>query len=172
MKETVTKEILKKSLDQLKESFDLSLAEPMEIKARVYSKYITFNLNHELFAWPVSNLREVLVNQKIIPIPGRLNALYGVVNHKNQVLPVVNLHHLLGLPSVEVAQTNTLLVTKELETQIAFWVDSLESVLSIVEDDIKPKPISLDKDAEKLVMGEFYNHEVMITLLKPDSLIL
>lgn len=163
---------LQQRIDELRESFDLSVARPIETEARIFTEYIAFKLGHETFAWPTSYIKEMLLNQRIIPIPGRMENLYGVVNYKNQVLPVINLHNFLGLAVMEKIETNILLITTGSQMKIAILIDCLKSVLNVGEDDIKPKPISLDKDAEKLVMGEFYNHEGMITLLKPDSLIL
>lgn len=162
---------LKKRLAQLKESFDLSIARPIETEERVYAKYIAFKLEQEIFAWPVRHLKEILVNQRVIPIPGRMESLYGVINYKNKVLTVTNFHYLLGIPPVEVGQKNTLLITRELPLETALWVDGLKTFLSIAEDEIKSKPISFDKDNSKMIAGEIYSQGLLITILNPNSVV-
>lgn len=166
----ITSEILKKRLDQLKESFDRSVVESIETKAGVYSKYISFNLNNEFFAWPVSNLKEILVNQKILPIPGKLETLYGMLNYKNMVLSVTNLHHLLELTSVEVGEENTLLVSRGLPVETALWVDGLGPVLSIAKGDIKHKPLRLEHVVAEMITGEYYHRGQLIAILNPVSI--
>ncbi len=84
----ITSNNLQQRFDELRESFDLSVARPIETEVKIFTEYIAFKLGHETFAWPTSYIKEMLLNQRIIPIPGRMENLYGVVNYKNQVLPV------------------------------------------------------------------------------------
>ena len=134
------------------------------------TEHIAFTLDQETFAWPAHCLKEILLNQRIIPVPAKTDNLYGVVNYKNQVLPILNLHHLLGLAVKERLETSILLITGDSSVKNAVLVDCLKGVLDIGENDVKPKPASLHSDAAKFISGEFYHHENMITLLNPERL--
>ena len=168
-KETTT-ERLRKELRELKESFDLAILKPFDEHGRKYEKYIAFVLGDEIFAWPVSNLKEVVVNRRIISVPGGVDPLRGVINYKNQVLPVTSLHHMLGLPSHETGRENIMMVAGGLSFETAFPVDRLTAVLSIAKEDIKPKPLSLDHDTAAIITGELIQNDRIITILDPGSI--
>ncbi len=170
MSKESTTERLRKELRELKESFDLAILKPFDEHGRKYEKYIAFALGDETFAWPVSNLKEVVVNRRITPAPGAGDALRGVINYKNQVLPVTSLHHMLGLPSGETGRENIMMVAGGLSFETAFPVDRLIAVLSIAREDIKPKPLSLDQDAAAIIAGELIENDRIITILDPASI--
>jgi len=164
-------ENLQMILAQLRESFDATVAEPIETDDRVYRQYIDIGLGGEIYAWPANYIREILIHQKVIPIPGKVDALGGVVNYRNQVISIIDLHHLLGLGPAELSERNTLLVTRGLKTDFAVLVDGLEAVLSRTNDDIRPKPVSLDEGGKKIVEGEFYHQGTMTTIINPEMII-
>ncbi len=162
-----TTELLEKELRELKESFDLALIKPFDTEAKTYLKYIAFALDDELFAWPVANLKEIVMNRKIVPIPGTGDNLHGAVNYKNQVLPITNLRYYLGLRLDEPGRANTLMVVKDLAFETAFPVDRLEGILVVDEQCVKPKPVSLDQDIAAMITGEIVHDGRMIALLNP-----
>ncbi len=139
-------ESLKNKLESLKNSFDLSISEPIETSVKEYNTYLSFQLDNECFAWPVIHLTEVLINQRIILIPASVKTIYGVINYKNQVIPVMNLHQALGIKHKKPGEQNIILVTKGVSFQFAFSVDALKNILSLEIDDIKSKPLSLNPE--------------------------
>ncbi len=166
-----TYDTLRQRLQQLRESFDASVSEPISEDAGVYKKYVAFKLGRELFAWPASQISEIGVDKKIIPIPGNMVELYGVLNHKNRVLSVLNLHRMLGLESVKAAKRGTILVSRGLAVDLAVLVDGLKAVLTRADGDIAPKPFSIDQGTAGLIVGEFYYRGEMITILNPLKMI-
>ncbi len=162
---------LRQKLQELRDSFDASVSDPIERDARIYRKYIIFMLGRELFAWPASHISKIGIDKKIIPIPGKMKGLYGVLNYKNRVLSVINLHQMLGLDSVKAGKGTTILVSRGLDVDVAVLVDGLKVVLSRSDDDIKPKPFSFGQSAGELIAGEFYHRGEMITILNPINII-
>lgn len=163
-------ELLEKELRQLKESFDRALLKPFRTETKTSARYIGFALDDELFGWPVANLREIVVNRNVVPIPGGGGALCGAINYKNQVLPVTSLRYHLGLRLLEPGHANTLMVTKGLAFETAFPVDSLEGILLVDEHGVKPKPVSLDQDVAAMITGEILHNGRMIALLNPGMI--
>jgi len=156
---------LEERLHLLTKSFDELIAEPIDTTTEAFKKYITFSLGQECFALLLSDIKEILVNQRIIPVPVQDSAIHGVVNYKNEILPVINLHHLLGLISTEAGKTNALLLTRGLPAEAALLAEEIVAILAIPDDAIKPKPICLDQNCEKMIVGEFYHQGRLITLL-------
>ncbi len=169
------KDSLHNKLKQLKDSFDLSISAGVDNQKRDGRRFLTFNIHNESFAWPVKYLKEVLTNQKIIPIPEKQEKLCGIINYKNQVLAVFNLSSVLALPLAAIKTKhgkyqNTVLVTKGLGQDISIVVDALSSILFIFEDEIKPRPACIKTETAELVAGQIYRKEQLITILNPIAL--
>jgi chemotaxis signal transduction protein len=154
---------------RLKENFDRTIAQPIEVKPRDRTKYLVFRLKEEFFAWPAANLKEIVFDLPIVALPGRLDRFYGIVNYKNNVLPVVNLHHHLNLASEKSEKSHILLITKALAADSALLVDGLILVAPVANDRIRPKPISIEAETAHMICGEFYHKEQMVTILNPEA---
>jgi chemotaxis signal transduction protein len=170
---------LQDKLKQLKDSFDLSVSKPIENQKRDGAKFLTFDIHNESFAWPLKNLKEILINQKIIPIPARQTMLCGIINYKNQVQSVLNLSMLLGLPKTKIGtdiktkqgkEYNTVLVTRSLAQDMSIIVDRLGLILFIAWDEIKPKPVAIKSELSDLIDGQIYRKKQLITILNPNAI--
>ncbi len=170
MKAKPTIRSLKSELGELRRSFDVAVSEPFETRDRSDIKYIAFVIDEELFAWPVGNLREITINRRIVPVPGGDLSVCGAFNYQNQVLPVIDIRHILGLPSRSTRLANILMVTKGLPFETAFAVDRLSAHLSINEADIKSGAVSLDRDIAGIIIGEVFHNGRMVALLNPASI--
>jgi len=171
MKKRITTLNIKKELESLKKSFDLDQTKPFEYESKNLFKYIVFHISQEQYAWPLSNLKEIVLKQIVVPIPGKCDSLCGVFNYRNQVMPVVNIYNILGLGAVDMEKENILLVTKDLPIESAIPVDNLVSMISIAESDIKPRPISLSSEIASLIKGQVIFDNQFISILYPEAFI-
>jgi chemotaxis signal transduction protein len=171
MKKRITTLSLKKELKYLKQNFDINQTKPFEYESIHLFKYIVFHISQERYAWPLSNLKEIVLKQIVVPIPGKCESLCGVFNYRNQVMPVINIYYLLGLGAIDMENENILMVTKGLPIAMAIPVDSLVSMISIAESDIKPRPISLSSEIASLIKGEVIVNNQFISILYPDAFI-
>ncbi len=97
---------------RLKETFDRAIAKPIASKPGNRTQYLVFKLEQEYFAWPAANLEEIILNRRIVALPCRQERFYGIVNYKNDVLPVISLHSHLNFAS-EKPQKGRILLIKE-----------------------------------------------------------
>ena len=171
MKKRITTLNIKKELESLKKSFDLDQTKPFEYESKNLFKYIVFHISQEQYAWPLSYLKEIVLKQIVVPIPGKCDSLCGVFNYRNQVMPVVNIYNILGLGAVDMEKENILLVTKDLPIESAIPVDNLVSMISIAESDIKPRPISLSSEIASLIKGQVIFDNQFISILYPEAFI-
>jgi chemotaxis signal transduction protein len=155
------------SLRELKAAFDRATAKPVETRPTDRVNHLVFELGREWFAWPVANLSRIVVNRRIVALPGRQKDLYGVMNYKNKVLAVANLHHRLNLNAIDPDEINILLISKGLAVETAIAVDRLVSIAPVANSAIAPKPISLESEAAQMIAGEFRHRGQMVTMLNP-----
>jgi len=171
MKKSITTSSLINELESLRKSFDFDQTKPFEYELKNLLKYIIFYISQEQYAWPLSNLKEIVLKQIVVPIPGKCESLCGVFNYRNQVMPVIDTYYLLGLGTVDMEKENILMVTKGLPIESAIPVDRLVSMISIPESDIKPRPISLSSEIASLIKGEVIVDNQLISILYPDAFI-
>jgi chemotaxis signal transduction protein len=156
-------------LRELKEAFDQATAKPVETRPTDRVNYLVFELGREWFAWPVANLTQIVLDRRIVALPGRQKDLYGVMNYKNKVLAVANLHHRLNLNSIDPDKINILLISKGLAVETAIAVDRLVSMAPVPTGAIAPKPISLESETAQIIAGEFHHRGQMVTVLNPGG---
>jgi chemotaxis signal transduction protein len=160
-------EVLRGRLGELKEGFDRAVAEPAPTRQPHRADYLVFELGREWFAWPVVNLARIVVNRRIVTLPGRQDDLYGVMTYQNRVLAVANLHHRLNLGSMKPERIHTLLISKGLPEDTAIAVERLVAIAPVATSEMAPRPISLASDTAQMIDGEFYHQGRMVTLLNP-----
>jgi len=106
--------------------------------------YMTFKLGNELFAIPVTHVREVLELTAITTVPGAPEYMRGLVNVRGKAIPVVDLRLRFGLPAA--ADTvNSRIVVMELELDgegviVGGLADSVQEVIEIEPSQTQPPP--------------------------------
>lgn len=158
---------LQQQLHHLKDTFDAAVTQKIQMDTRVYTTHIIFKLANECYAWPIANVKEIVVNRNIIPIPGKTDLLHGVINYKNRILSIMNLYHRLRLPYIKSPRQNIIILTKRLPIAIGFRVDQLITILDVFDENIKLKPISLDPYVSEIIIGETLHGNRFITIIDP-----
>ena len=107
-------------------------------------QYLTFKLDHEVFALDVATVREVLDFTTVTKIPRTPEFMRGVINLRGSVVPVVDLRLAFGM-SATTKTVNTCIIVMEvrLEGELAVvgaLADSVEEVIDLEPDQIEPAP--------------------------------
>src|SRR5579872_4086347 len=107
-------------------------------------QYLTFKLDHEVFALDVATVREVLDFTTVTKIPRTPEFMRGVINLRGNVVPVVDLRLGFGLTKTE-KTVNTCIIVVEVDlegesTIIGALADSVEEVIDLEPDQIEPAP--------------------------------
>jgi purine-binding chemotaxis protein CheW len=107
-------------------------------------QYLTFKLGNEVFGIDVAKVREILDFTTITEIPRTPEFMSGVINLRGNVVPVVDLRLCFQM-SKTVRTRNTCIVVVEVlleseSTVIGALADSVEEVIDLEPDQIKPAP--------------------------------
>jgi purine-binding chemotaxis protein CheW len=107
-------------------------------------QYLTFKLGNEVFGIDVAKVREILDFTTITEIPRTPEFMSGVINLRGNVVPVVDLRLCFQM-SKTVRTRNTCIVVVEVlleseSTVIGALADSVEEVIDMEPDQIKPAP--------------------------------
>ena len=101
-----------------------------------------FSLGDRLFAVDIMRIREILVPQKLSPLPCASDLLEGVINLRGSVIPVMNMRKRLGMTETGAAPVGKLLIVSLVRQMLALVVDDVMEVISVPVSDIKP-PIQI-----------------------------
>lgn len=101
-----------------------------------------FSLGDKLFAVDIMRIREILVPQKVSPLPSASDVLEGVINLRGSVIPVMNLRKRFGMPVDEGAPVGKVLIVSLVRQLLALVVDDVMEVISVPVAEIKP-PIQM-----------------------------
>ena len=164
-------EINKKNEDlltELKKSFELFVTEESKGTRENTEKYLVFMLGKEPFALPISQLEQVLYDKPVIPVPKAPFSISGIINYKNKILTVTNMHNLLQIPIAKTSRAYILVakdIKKDIKFETAILVDELVNLVAINQEAVKPEISGQKESVARLIKGEFYFKDRLITLL-------
>lgn len=115
-----------------------SLNEKSQVKTNT-QRFLSFSLGHEEFAIPLLCVKEVIAMPDFTPIPQTPSHFLGVINLRGQVISVIDLRTKFGIKA-ESSSESAVIICDLSPLSIGVVVNSVNSVLSLAEEDINPRP--------------------------------
>jgi len=129
-----------------------------------------FSLGDKLFAVDIMRIREIIVPQKLSPLPRASDVLEGVINLRGSVIPVMNMRKRLGMNVVEGSTTGKLLIVSLVGQSLALVVDDVMEVISVPVADIKPPFHVAPGVGMEYIIGVCLSNNRVFMVLDIDSL--
>ena len=131
----------------------------------------SFSLGDKLFAVDIMRIREILVPQKLSPLPCASDLLEGVINLRGSVIPVMNMHKRFGMPVVDGAPVGKLLIVSLVRQLLGLVVDDVLEVISVPVADIKPPIQVVSGIGMEYILGVCLSNNRVLMILDIDSLL-
>lgn len=147
----------------------------MAVESIVEAKqYLTFKLQHELFALDIDKVREVLDFTSITKVPQTPDYMRGVINLRGSVVPVVDLRLKFGMGRTETT-VNTCVIISELKTRgasvvIGAMADAVQEVLDLEPNQIEAAPRIGSKLSSDFIKGMGRHGDQFIIILDIDKI--
>ncbi|MDD2582314.1 MAG: chemotaxis protein CheW [Desulfuromonadaceae bacterium] len=132
---------------------------------------VCFNLGDKLFAVDIMRIREILVPQKLSPLPCDSDLLDGVINLRGTVISVMNMRKRLGMPLAVDASDGNLLIIALPGQLLALAVDNVMEVVSVPVADIKEPVQMASEGGAELLLGVCLSNDSVFMILDIDSLL-
>jgi purine-binding chemotaxis protein CheW len=100
-------------------------------------QFVSFFVEGERFATPMAPVQEIIRVPRVARLPMAPPALLGVANLRGQVLPVLSLRRIFGLPEGDAGEAARALVVN-LGSPVGFVVDRVASVINTEKKDVEP----------------------------------
>mgnify|MGYP003655730054 FL=1 len=134
-------------------------------------QWATFLLAEELYGIDVMQVKEVLRLTEIVPVPGAVHYIVGIINLRGNVITVIDTRSLFGLQPTEPSNDSRIIVI-ELEDQvIGMLVDSVAEVIYLRQSEVERTPNVGTDESSKFIQGVSYHNDELIILLDLNQMI-
>ena len=137
------------------------------------TQYLTFELDHEVFALDITKVREVLDFTSITKVPRTPEFMRGVINLRGSVVPVMDLRLKFGMNKTE-KTVNTCIIIVEVAvdgetTVLGALADSVQEVMDLEPGSIAPAPKIGTKLNTEFIRGMGKRDDRFVIILDIDK---
>lgn len=142
------------------------------VEAGATTDYVTFTVAGQLFGIPVLKVQDILVPEKIAPVPLAPPEVRGSINLRGRIVTVFDVRTRLGLP-LEVGETvRGMGVTVENGHDLyTLLVDDVGDVISLALDLHESNPSTLDQSWMEFADGVFRLEGRLMIVLNTEHLL-
>jgi purine-binding chemotaxis protein CheW len=97
-----------------------------------------FSIGEDTYAIPVDVLTEIIISQKIFPVPTTPSHVLGVINLRGNIVPIVDIRPALSLPLR--SAPGQIAIAKHGTMMLGIVVDNVSAVLSVPESSVQMLP--------------------------------
>ncbi len=124
-------------------------------QASAVHRFLTFELAGQLYALPASQVAEVIHVPTVARVPLSPPALLGIANLRGEVLPLIGLRELLGLPEATALATATKAIVLDTGAAMGLAVDFVDSLVAVEAGRIETREAELGAKEGELLTGAF-----------------
>ncbi len=135
------------------------------------AQYSTFYCGDSLFGLDIGYVQEINRTSGLTRVPLAANCVRGVMNLRGEVVTMLDLRTLLGLPSDRSSLAKRNLILKCDGDIFGVCVDGVADILTIESDAITAPPSNLSINESKLIKGVYQSDTVLIMLIDPKEIL-
>lgn len=103
----------------------------------------SFYLGDMLLGIDLNHIHEINRLVDVTPVPHAHESVRGVINLRGDVVTVVDLRSILGLPPIEVTNRTRNVIVNSRDERIGLLIDRIADVVATTEDTLLPPPANL-----------------------------
>lgn len=138
-------------------------------------KYLTFELNSEVYGLEILKVQEIIGIMKVTRVPLAPGFVRGVINLRGKVIPVIDLRIKFSMSTREDTERTCIIVVQVAGSSsvviMGIIVDEVSEVLDIVEDQIEPPPSFGSRIDTDFILGMGKIGERVVMLLDVDRVL-
>ncbi len=117
---------------------DVTAAVPQQGVAEEEVRICLFSMAGDFYAVTVDVLAEIIIPQKIFPVPTTPSHVIGVINLRGNIVPIVDIRPALSLAPQ--AGVNQIAIIRHQQTILGIVVDAVSEVVAVPVSSILPLP--------------------------------
>ncbi len=136
-------------------------------------RVVVFGIENEEYGIQIANVREISEMVRIVRMPKAPHFVEGVINLRNLIIPIIDLHKRFNLPPrVDTSFTSIIIIEESEGNRVGFIVDEVKEVVGLAFDQIDEKPTLLNENiGSDFMAGVGRIGERLIILLDIDNIL-
>jgi purine-binding chemotaxis protein CheW len=128
--------------------------------------YVTFALGKESFGINLQQVEEIIELPSITKVPDAPDYVLGVICLRDQVLPLLDVIHLLHVEEGNDRQKDMVILLNLGESKLGIVVDGIQEIIRVREDMVLPPPQTLGEEEVAKFEGVVIRPDRMVSLIK------
>jgi purine-binding chemotaxis protein CheW len=132
---------------------------------------ISFLIGRQEFCVDITHVREIRGWTPATPVPHAPAYLYGVINLRGAVMPVIDLAARLGMTASQPTERHVIIVAMVGAQSVGLVVDAVCETFAVRSEQIQPAPDMGGEAMRSLVRGFLQIEERMVSLISLERLL-
>lgn len=150
----------------------LKPSEP-ELKTEELLELLTFQLATEEFAFKVSNIEEILRQQRITIVPNMPEYILGITSLRGKIIPVIDLKkriHVAG--GIDIAEERRkIIILKGHKGPFGALIDKVKAVIRVLPSEIDEPPAHLTETELMLIEGVILYDKRFVSVIRMEEIL-
>ncbi len=146
---------MKKEIQTILKNRAVALAQEPEQKivASAVCEIITFTLAAETYGIESAYVREVYQLKDFTPLPGVPTYIFGIINVRGQIIPVVDLKKFFNIPEKGLGELNKVIILRHAQMEFGILADVVNGTQTIGLEEIQSVQLSQSGIGEEYLKG-------------------
>lgn len=155
---------MKKEIHTLLKNRAMAMAKETEQRkaASAVLGVISFTLAAETYGIESAFVREVYPLKDFTHLPGTPSFIFGIVNVRGQILPVIDLKKFFDLPEKGLGEMNKVIILSNAQMEFGIMADIINGTQAIELEDILAIPPTVSGIGEKYLKGITKEHIIIL----------
>jgi len=117
------------------------------------AQFVGFQIDAQEYAFPIEQIREIVVLDKVTRTPQVPDYCEGVSNLRGAIIPIINVRKLFGLDPRPADGETRIIVVQVGDKTMGCTVDTVSQVIRIPEESIQPAPETVTAGGADYISG-------------------
>ena len=113
-------------------------ADAIDVLPEEEMRICLFRMGEDSYAIPVELLTEIIISQKVFPVPTTPSHVLGVINLRGNIVPIVDIRPALSLPVLSIP--SQIAIVKHGAITVGIVVDHVSEVVGVPESSVQAIP--------------------------------
>ncbi|MCK4846283.1 MAG: chemotaxis protein CheW [Deltaproteobacteria bacterium] len=130
-----------------------------------------FKVADGIYGLDIMGITEIIRYQKILPLPKALDFIEGVINLREEAIPIISMRKRFGLEPIAETKATRIIIIKLGRKDVGIVVDSVDNVLNLKEGELKPPPSVTTAIEIEYLSGVIWDNDELVMVLDMDKVL-
>ncbi|WP_046214147.1 chemotaxis protein CheW [Paenibacillus wulumuqiensis] len=142
-----------------------------KLKVSTIEQLVTFEVEHEEFAIPIEDVYQIIFVPKLMTVPNSPEMIKGVINLRNEIIPVLDARAAFGFSSIPHARQHRIIIIQSEFITAGLIVDRVIQVLQTAPAKFDHVPSATSSQQNQYLEKVYKTDERIIMLLNVNKML-